>query len=45
MVDMGTQKQRDSITCACHVEGIEGYAESRNSDQSEGSRNSFAFPV
>ncbi|KAG2407815.1 uncharacterized protein HKW66_Vig0026370 [Vigna angularis] len=45
MVQMGTQKQRDSIKRACHVEGIEESAESRNSDQSESSRSSFAFPV
>ncbi|WVZ12586.1 hypothetical protein V8G54_017116 [Vigna mungo] len=38
MVQKGTQKQRD-------VEGIEESAESRNSDQSEGTRSSFAFPV
>ncbi|KAK7347371.1 hypothetical protein VNO80_21901 [Phaseolus coccineus] len=46
MVDMGTQKQRNIIRRASHVEGTEGSAaESRNSDQTEGSRSSFAFPV
>ncbi|RDX64749.1 Protein BREAKING OF ASYMMETRY IN THE STOMATAL LINEAGE, partial [Mucuna pruriens] len=45
MVHTSTQQHRDSMRRACQVEGIEGSAESINSDQSEGSRNSFAFPV
>ncbi|KAL2338239.1 hypothetical protein Fmac_012685 [Flemingia macrophylla] len=45
MVHTGTQQYSDRIRRASYVEGIEGYAESRNSDRSEDSRGSFAFPI